>query len=126
NIPVTSSESSRLIKKGDINMEVLEKRARRMFYLVIAGLTLSLTFNVWDGIEKNKLNQQYAQLIEQREKLNQKYEELNKQYEYQIKQGNHINEETEINTKRARDLLSSLTDLRNDLYFQKVKKNATQ
>ncbi|EJW16433.1 hypothetical protein [Paenibacillus alvei] len=107
-------------------MEVLEKRARRMFYLVIAGLTLSLTFNVWDGIEKNKLNQQYAQLIEQREKLNQKYEELNKQYEYQIKQGNHINEETEINTKRARDLLSSLTDLRNDLYFQKVKKNATQ
>ncbi|MFA8306079.1 hypothetical protein OB446_023685, partial [Paenibacillus alvei] len=64
-------------------MEVLEKRARRMFYLVIAGLTLSLTFNVWDGIEKNKLNQQYAQLIEQREKLNQKYEELNKQYEYQ-------------------------------------------
>ncbi|EJW14525.1 hypothetical protein PAV_13c01440 [Paenibacillus alvei DSM 29] len=33
-------------------MDALGKPARRMFYVVIAGLTLSLTFNVWDGIEK--------------------------------------------------------------------------
>lgn len=89
-------------------MDALGKPARRMFYVIIAGLTLSITFNVWVNIEKNKLNQQYAQLIEQREKLNQKYDELNNRY------------------KERLDQVVQLIDLWNWFYSQKLDKSKVQ
>ncbi|MCY9756489.1 hypothetical protein M5X00_19805 [Paenibacillus alvei] len=104
-----------------------------MFYVVIAGLTLSLAFNVWDSIEKTKLNQQYAQLIEQRseqieeiEESFQLYRKLNKLYDEEIKRGNKINNDRDIINKRTQDVLNSLIDLRDELYLLKLKKNATQ
>lgn len=120
-------------RKGDMSMDALGKPARRMFYVVIAGLTLSLTFNVWDSIEKTKLNQQYAQLIEQRseqieeiEESFQLYRKLNKLYDEEIKRGNKINNDRDIINKRTQDVLNSLIDLRDELYLLKLKKNATQ
>ncbi|EJW14526.1 hypothetical protein PAV_13c01450 [Paenibacillus alvei DSM 29] len=77
-------------------------------------------------VSKKKLNQRYEHLIEQREELNKKYDELNKRYKGRLDQDERINQEKDINVKRARDLLNSLSDLRNDLYFQNAKENATQ
>lgn len=107
-------------------MKPSDRWYRRINLILLLCLAVGVALTLWSDYEKRKLNQRYEALIEQREELNQRYDELNQQYDEQIEQGNRLNNEWDILTKRSRDLLNSLIDLRNDLYLQNLDKNANQ